>query len=112
MGQGAGDHCAHLPDIRKRLDPGAKALGDPCQVQIRVGEIHTHEPGCRGIGPERLAPLALLGFSDISANSGLQSSVLDTVPDTRQRSIEQETEPRPTDESLKGAIEGPATSSR
>jgi murein DD-endopeptidase MepM/ murein hydrolase activator NlpD len=61
-------------------------------------------------GTERVAPLALLGFSDISANSGLQESVLDTVPDTRERSIEQETAPRPTDESLTGAIEGPATS--
>ncbi len=63
-------------------------------------------------GPERVAPLALLGFSDIGANSGLQDSVLDTVPDTRARAIEQENAPRPTDESLKGAIEGPATSAR
>ncbi len=63
-------------------------------------------------GSERVAPLALLGFSDIGANSGLQDSVLDTVPDTRERSIEQETAPRPTDESLKGAIEGPATSAK
>jgi murein DD-endopeptidase MepM/ murein hydrolase activator NlpD len=61
-------------------------------------------------GKDRVAPLALLGFTDISANSGLQDSVLDTVPDTRARSIEQENAPRPTDESLKGAIEGPGTS--
>ena len=63
-------------------------------------------------GADRVAPLALLGFSDISANSGLQDSVLDTVPDTRVRGIEQESAPRPTDESLTGAIEGPATSAR
>jgi murein DD-endopeptidase MepM/ murein hydrolase activator NlpD len=62
-----------------------------------------------GGGVERVAPLALLGFTDISANSGLQDSVLDSVPDTRARSIEQETEPRPTDESLAGAIDGPGT---
>lgn len=61
-------------------------------------------------GADRTAPLALLGFTDISANSGLQDSVLDHVPDTRARGIEQETEPRPTDESLKGAIEGAGTS--
>jgi murein DD-endopeptidase MepM/ murein hydrolase activator NlpD len=63
-------------------------------------------------GQDRIAPLALLGFTDISANSGLQQSILDTVPDTRARSIEQETAPRPTDESLKGAIEGAGTSAR
>ena len=61
-------------------------------------------------GQDRIAPLALLGFTDISANSGLQASILDTVPDTRARSIEQETAPRPTDESLTGAIEGAGTS--
>jgi murein DD-endopeptidase MepM/ murein hydrolase activator NlpD len=60
-------------------------------------------------GPERVAPLALLNFTDISANSGLQDSVLEHVPDTRARSIEQENSPRPTDESLTGAIEGPGT---
>lgn len=63
-------------------------------------------------GPDRVAPLSLLGFTDISANSGLQDSILDSVPDTRARSIEQETAPRPTDETLKGAIEGPGTSAR
>jgi murein DD-endopeptidase MepM/ murein hydrolase activator NlpD len=60
-------------------------------------------------GQERVAPLSLLHVSDISANSGLSASVLDRVPDTRARSIEQETEPRPTDKSLKGAIEGGGT---
>jgi hypothetical protein len=45
-------------------------------------------------GPERVAPLALLNATDISANSGLQASVLDNVPDTRARSIEQENAPR------------------
>jgi hypothetical protein len=35
--------------------------------------------------------------------------VLEHVPDTRARSIEQENSPRPTDESLTGAIEGPGT---
>ncbi|MCB0878543.1 MAG: M23 family metallopeptidase [Thermoleophilia bacterium] len=60
-------------------------------------------------GDERVAPLALLNVSDIAANSGLQQSVLDHVHDTSARPIEQETEPRPTDKSLAGAIDGSGT---
>jgi murein DD-endopeptidase MepM/ murein hydrolase activator NlpD len=71
-------------------------------VAVAIGVLH-------GNGGDRIAPLALLNFSDISSSGGLRSSVLDRVPDTHERTIDQETEPRPTDESLKGAIEGPAT---
>ena len=61
-------------------------------------------------GTERVAPLALLNFSDISANSGLRGSVLDSVPRTDARDITHEHAPVPTDESLKDAIGGPAIS--
>ena len=56
------------------------------------------------------APLALLGFSDIAANSGLQGSVLDSVPDTRARPVEQENAPQPSDDTLATAITGPGIS--
>ncbi|MCW2960046.1 MAG: Peptidase, partial [Thermoleophilia bacterium] len=60
-------------------------------------------------GEQKPASLALLGFSDISANSGLQGSVLDSVPDTSPRPVDQENVPQPTDSTLKDAIEGPGT---
>ncbi|MCW2955616.1 MAG: Peptidase [Thermoleophilia bacterium] len=61
-------------------------------------------------GETRTASLSLLGFTDISANSGLQESVLDTVPETTERPVEGENVPQPTDETLRRAIEGPGTS--
>lgn len=61
-------------------------------------------------GEPKVGPLALLGFTDISSNSGLQGSVLDTVPDTSARPIEYENQPVATDDSLRGAIDGPGIS--
>ena len=59
-----------------------------------------------GSGSDRLAPLTLLGSSDISPNSGLAESILETVPDTSPRPVEEEHKPVPTDESLAAAIDG------
>ncbi len=105
-----GDAQYTPPHLHFEVHPGNGAPTNPFPLLNAWKRGVAVAIGLLASGTERVAPLALLGFSDISANSGLQSSVLDTVPDTRARSIEQETAPRPTDESLKGAIEGPATS--
>lgn len=58
----------------------------------------------------RVAASTLLGYSDISPNSGLQGSVLDSVPETSARPIEEESVPQPSADALRGAIDGPAIS--
>jgi murein DD-endopeptidase MepM/ murein hydrolase activator NlpD len=49
---------------------------------------------------------SLLSYSDISPNSGLQGSVLDTVPDTHARPVAEETAPKATDDTLRAAVSG------
>ncbi|MCW2950774.1 MAG: metalloendopeptidase-like rane protein [Thermoleophilia bacterium] len=63
-------------------------------------------------GSPRIGALALLGFTDISANSGLQENVLASVPETTAKAVEFENAPVDTDDSLRGAIAGPGTTSR
>jgi murein DD-endopeptidase MepM/ murein hydrolase activator NlpD len=105
-----GDAQFTPPHLHFEVHPGNGAATDPFPFLNAWKHGVAVAIGLLANGPERVAPLALLNFTDISANSGLQDSVLDQVPDTRARSIEQENAPRPTDQSLTGAIEGPGTS--
>jgi murein DD-endopeptidase MepM/ murein hydrolase activator NlpD len=105
-----GDAQFTPPHVHFEIHPNNGAATNPFPILNAWQHGTAVAIGLLAGGKDKVAPLALLGFTDISANSGLQDSVLDTVPDTRARSIEQEQAPRPTDESLKGAIEGPGTS--
>ena len=58
-----------------------------------------------------ISTLAFESYSDISANSGLDGSVLDSVPNTSARPVADETRPKPTDASLADAINGPGIAS-
>lgn len=56
--------------------------------------------------------LALTSATDIAANSGLDGNVLDTVPDTSERPVSDETRPGDTAESLSSAIDGAGAGGR